>query len=146
MDVPTWASFATNVLVSSTSPVDLLFNQTNPPTGTGAGDFTLLAASTGGIGNPVLSATSTPLLESGLRYYLGVKNSGASDATVVVKVDFNITTLSNGVPVITTFGTNDLVRYFAYDVSSNSVEATFQLLNLSSNVDLVVRKGTPCRR
>ena len=39
--------------------------------------------------------------------------------------------------------TNDSVRYFAFNVSSNAYEATFQLLNLSGNADLVVRKGPP---
>ena len=35
------------------------------------------------------------------------------------------------------------VRYFAYDVSANAYEATFQLLQLSGNADLVVSKGAP---
>ncbi|HEX7577813.1 MAG TPA: DUF642 domain-containing protein, partial [Verrucomicrobiae bacterium] len=39
--------------------------------------------------------------------------------------------------------TSDSERYFAFDVSSNAVEATFQLLHLSGNADLVVRKGPP---
>ncbi len=39
--------------------------------------------------------------------------------------------------------TNDAVRYFSFDVQSNAYEATFQLLKLSGNADLVVRKGVP---
>ena len=45
--------------------------------------------------------------------------------------------------MIGVLNTNDTVRYFAFDVSSNAVEATFQLLQLSGNADLVVRKGPP---
>ena len=37
--VPIWANFATNILVSATAPVDLLFNQTNPPTGSNPDDY-----------------------------------------------------------------------------------------------------------
>jgi subtilisin-like proprotein convertase family protein len=145
VDVPSWANFATNILVSATAPVDLLFNQTNPPTGSPV-DYTLLTASTGGIGVPVLNTIgSTPPLLPGQTYYLGVRNSGPHAVTAVVRVDFDITTLSNGVPVTGVLTTNvaDVDRYFAFDVTGNAYEATFQLLQLSGNADLVVRKGTP---
>ena len=42
VDVPSWAHWATNILVSSDLPVDLLFNPTNLPTGSNPGDLTLL--------------------------------------------------------------------------------------------------------
>ena len=147
--VPSWANFATNILVSATAPVDLFFNQTAAPTGAVPPDTQLLAASTNGIGNPVLVANnppnvpSTPPLLPGQTYYLGVRNSGAHAVTAVVEVDYDITTLTNGVPVSSVLNTNDTVRYFDFDVSSNAFEATFQLLRLSSNADLVVRKGPP---
>ncbi len=143
VDVPTWASYATNILASSTAPVDLLFNQTNPPTGPGVGDFTLLTASIGGVGAPVLVTNGVPPLLPGQRYYLGVKNSGAAAATVAIRVDYDILTLTNSVPVAGFLNTNDAVRYFAFDATSNAVEATFQVLKISSNVDLVVSQGTP---
>jgi subtilisin-like proprotein convertase family protein len=143
--VPTWANFATNILVSSTLPVDLLFNQTTPPTGTVPPDTQLLTGSTGpnAIGNPILSATSTPPLLPGQTYYLGVRNNGTAEATAVVEVDYDITGLTNGLPYTGLLNTNDQVRYFAYNVSSNAVEATFQLLQLSNNADLVLSKGAP---
>ncbi len=144
--VPSWANFATNILVSATAPVDMFFNQTAPPTGSPA-DTTLLTASTGGIGSPVLAANppvSTPPLLPGQTYYLGVRNTGAHAVTAVVQVNFDITTLTNGVPVTGGLNTtNDVERYFVFNVSSNAYEATFQLLQLSGNADLVVRKGTP---
>jgi hypothetical protein len=34
-------------------------------------------------------------------------------------------------------------RYFAFDVGTNAYEATFQLLQLSGNADLVLREGGP---
>ena len=76
-------------------------------------------------------------------YYLGVNNPGTHAVTAVVEVDFNITVLTNSIPFTSVLNTNDSERYFAFDVSSNAFEATFQLLRLSSNADLVVRKGAP---
>ncbi|HXI69856.1 MAG TPA: S8 family serine peptidase [Verrucomicrobiae bacterium] len=145
--VPTWARVATNVLVSSTLPVDLLFNQTNAPTGNVPPDFLLLAGSTAGIGNPVLTTTppSVPPLLPGQTYHLGVRNPGTHSATVVIRVDFDIPELTNGVPkpdVLTTSAL-DTEHYYVFNVTSNAYEATFQLLNLDGNADLVVRKGTP---
>ena len=145
--VPSWANAATNVLVSSTLPVDLLFNQTNPPTGSPV-DYTLLTGSTAGIGSPVLTTTppSIPPLLPGQTYYLGVRNPGTHSATAVVRVDYDIPSLTNGVPrtgVLTT-NASDAEHYYVFNVSStNAYAATFQLLNLNGNADLVVRKGAP---
>jgi subtilisin-like proprotein convertase family protein len=144
--VPSWAGFATNVLDSATGPVNLLFNPTNEPTGLNPGDQTLLTASIGGIGSVLAVNSPLPLTaanQAGQSYYLGVRNSGTHAVTAVVEADFDITGLSNSVPVCGVLNTNDQERYFSYDVSSNAFEATFQLLDLSSNADLVVRKGSP---
>ena len=149
VNVPSWASFATNILDSATGPVDLLLNPTNLPTGAVPPDTELLTNSTGGIPagiSPFLTVNTTPPFapnQAGQSYYLGVRNNGAHAVTAVVEVDFDITTLSNGVPVSGVLKTNDSERYFAFDVSSNAYEATFQLLHLSGNADLVVRKGPP---
>jgi subtilisin-like proprotein convertase family protein len=142
--VPLWAHAATNILLSSSLPVDLLYyGPANPPTGGNAADANWLTGSTGGIGQ-VLVTNGTPPLLPGQTYYLAVRNNNAHAATVSLEVDFDIYGLSNNVPV-----TGDLtneyqaVRYFSYDVGSNAYEATFQLLELSGNADLVVRKGIP---
>jgi subtilisin-like proprotein convertase family protein len=143
VDVPSWAVSATNILVSSSpGPVDLLFNQTNLP-GSGVGDYTFVPNNTSGSYTMSTNALPLPPLLPGQRYYLGVRNSGSSAATVAVEVDFDMTTLSNSIPVSGVLNTNDLERYFAYDVSTNACEATFQLLRLNGNADLVVRKGLP---
>jgi len=146
--VPEWAHVATNILVSSSLPVDLLFNPTNPPTGSNPGDVTMLANSTGGIGLPALTVNAAlPLsaAQAGRSYYLGVRNSNGHTATVTLEVDYDIVALASGVPFPNVLNTNEYnsVRYFEYDVSSNAYEVTFQLLNLSGNADLVIRKGVP---
>ena len=147
--VPQWAHFATNILVSSSLPVDLLFNEAALPTGSGPGDYTLLTAATSGSGVPILVTNATPSaqqvpLTNNAIYYLGVRNNGAHSATVALEVDYDILPLANGAP-FTDVLTNEYssVRYFEFDVSSNAYEATFQLLKLDGNADLVVSKGVP---
>jgi len=137
--VPSWATSATNILVSSTESVDLLYDSTVPPLAT---DLQMLTDVTSGIGQPILTTNSTPPLTTNY-YYLGVSNVSSAPATFVVRVDFNITALSNSVPLTGTLTTNDDVRYFSFVVSSNAYEATFQLLQLSGNANLVVNYGTP---
>ncbi len=145
--VPNWAQFATNLLVSATGPVNLFFNQTNFPTGVGPGDVQLLANSTGGPGQPTMVANgifpqNLPLYTN-QTYYLGVQNVSGAPATVVMQVDYDITGLTNSAPYSSTLGTNDPVRFYYYDVSSNAFAATFQLLKLNGNADLVASYGTP---
>ncbi len=146
--VPEWAHVATNILVSSSLPVDLYFNQTNPPTGSNPNDYTLLTAATSGSGFPSLVTNGTPPLLPLLTnqtYYLGVRNTNIHAATVVLEVDYDIVALTNGAPFTGVLNTNEYnsVRYFQFEVSSNASEATFQLLKLSGNADLVVHKGAP---
>ena len=62
---------------------------------------------------------------------------------LLLEVDFNITALTNGVPLTSYLTNADTVQYYSFNVSSNAYEATFQLLKLSSNADLVVSKGAP---
>jgi subtilisin family serine protease/subtilisin-like proprotein convertase family protein len=137
IDVPAWATLATNILVNASAPVNLLFNQNLPPTGTNAGDVTLLSASTGGL--LALITNGTPPLVPGARYYLGIQNPGAVIVTASVQVDFDVTLLANGVPFDAIQAGNTLPRYFSYDVSSNGTAVSFQLVDLSGNVDLVAQ-------
>jgi subtilisin family serine protease/subtilisin-like proprotein convertase family protein len=137
IDVPAWATLATNILVNASAPVNLLFNQNVPPTGTNAGDVTLLSASTGGF--LALNTNGSPRLIPGARYYLGIQNPGAASVTAAVQVDFDVTPLANGVPFNASLAGNTLPRYFSYDVSSNATAVSFQLLNLSGNLDLVAQ-------
>ena len=141
--VPSWATFATNILVSATAPVDLLFNQNNPPATGAPGDFTFVNNNTTGIQTISSAPPTTPPLIPGQSYYLAVRNNGSVPSTVVLNVNFNITTLTNGIPVTSRLRTNDLERPFVFEVHSNATEATFQLLQVAGNADLVLRKGLP---
>ncbi len=145
--VPDWAHFATNLLVSANAPVNMYFNQTNFPSGTGPGDVTLLANQTSGIGLPIMMTNglypaNLPLYTN-QSYFLGVQNISTVPVTAVVEVDYDITALTNSAPFTATLATNEAVRYFSFDVTSNAYAATFQLLKLSANANLVASYGTP---
>lgn len=141
--VPSWANFATNILVSATANVDLLFNQTTPPGLGDPGDFVFVNNNTTGNQTIAVNPPTTPPLLRGTTYYLGVRNNGSVPSTVVVQVNYDMVTLTNGVPFTSVLSTNDLDRPYVFNVSSNGIEATFQLLKQTGNADLVVRKGLP---
>jgi len=141
IDVPAWATRATNILVYASAPVNLLFSTNFPPTGTNAGDLTLLSASTGGF--VALSTNGTPSLVPGARYFLGIQNTGMARVTAAVQVDFDVTPLTNGVRFNVAQAGDTLPRYFFYDVSSNGTAVSFQLSNLSGNLNLVASYGVP---
>jgi choice-of-anchor C domain-containing protein len=88
--VPTNATSANNLLISATGPLNVWFNQTNPPTGnTSAGDRLMLSAVSAG--SFVLTSSSVPPLVPGANYYLGFQNPGASNVTFVFQVTFGFT-------------------------------------------------------
>ncbi len=150
--VPNWANMAANMVDSNTGPVDVLFNPSVPPTG-GAGDTVLsnnvLTTTPVQVG-PTLTSFSTPPLPGTPTnfYYLGVRNDTTHAVNATIEVDFNVPTLTNGVPYTSALGlrtpfyTGPLENYFVFNVT-NGYEATFQLLKLSGEADLVVSKGTP---
>jgi len=86
--VPANADTATNALLATTAPVNLLFNQTNLPTGANAGGYTLLTSSTNGI--YILTSTTTPPLVPGATYYLGVQNTNSFTVQFTLQVNFHI--------------------------------------------------------
>ncbi|HEU6449022.1 MAG TPA: S8 family serine peptidase [Verrucomicrobiae bacterium] len=145
IDAPSWANHATNILVSSDYGVDMFYNQSNAPDGTFPPDTSFFQDQTTGTGVLSNGTYSVPNFTfiPGRRYYLGIHNPNTHSATVVVEVNFDITALTNDVIFNGTLKTNDTGRYFSFDVDSNAVAATFQLLKLSSNADLVIHKGTP---
>jgi hypothetical protein len=145
--VPYWASFATNTLLSTVPAqgLNVMFNQLGRPTGTNASDFILMTAATG----PQVVTLDTngvpplPQLRPGLTYYIGVSNPGPAAVTFAYQVDFNVTPLTNGIPVTSPSDFNSVPRYFYYDVTSNETAVSFALTNLDGNVNLVARKGLP---
>ena len=141
VDVPYWASFTTNWLINATAPVSLLFNQLTPPTGTNIDDVPLLQNVTSGI--RTLQTNGVPPLIPGATYYLAITNPNPSAVTVAIQIDFNVTPLTNSIPLTSTLTSNSVPRYFSYDVLTNETAVAFQLTNLSANADLVIRRGLP---
>ena len=143
VDVPAWATAATNILayVSGTSKVNLVFNQSVIP-GTNASDVTLLTGVTSG--TVTLTNTGTPPLVPGQRYYLGVTNTGATPITFSLEVDFNITPLTNGIPITNNvLAQGSLPRYYQYDVSAAAVSLVFETYAANGNLNLVASLGAP---
>jgi subtilisin-like proprotein convertase family protein len=141
IDVPMWASFATNILANVTNgSVNVLFNQDRLPV---SGDFPMFNGVTGGPWRYTLDTNAVPQLLPGQRYYIGVQNLGTTVVDFSFEVDFDITPLTNAVPYTNTLAATGQPRYFYYDVSTNAWAVAFELLNLSGNVDLVARKGAP---
>ncbi len=86
---PTPANSATNMLFA-TGPLNLWFNETTPPSGTGSpGDYLLLNGVTNG--SSVLSRSSSPTnIVDGGSYWLAVQNTGTSNITYGIEVDFDV--------------------------------------------------------
>jgi subtilisin-like proprotein convertase family protein len=156
VDVPDWAGSATNILLSSSVPVNMWFNQTNLPLTGSPGDFELLNGSIGGIGNPVLTTNSNPALIPGARYFLAVENpcANGTNATFGIEVNFsaNVIRLTNMVPYtnfISAASTNSLLpsqqsQSYVYTVSTNAARAQFEILEFpTSDMTLVARLGLP---
>jgi subtilisin-like proprotein convertase family protein len=143
--VPSWAALATNSLLWATAPVNLLFNQSQPPSGTNApGDFTLLAGSTNGtVVLRLRPLPNQPPLVPGAVCYLGVQNTNTVPVSFVFETDFDVPVLANDVPVTGTIKAGAPPSYFAYAVSGQATVASFQLVNLSGNADLYAQYGLP---
>ncbi|PWU18687.1 MAG: hypothetical protein C5B50_08300 [Verrucomicrobia bacterium] len=144
VSAPPWARYSTNRLITASAPVCLLFNQSLLPTGTNSAppDYMLLAGTTAGVST--LSSTGTPpAFLPGYTYFLGVQNTNSSPVTFTLAVDFDITPLTNGVPLSTVLAAGPQPRYFSYDVSSNATSVAFQILNPSGGTALAARRGLP---
>jgi subtilisin family serine protease/subtilisin-like proprotein convertase family protein len=145
--VPSWASFATNSLLS-VAPipppgVNVWFNQNGPPIGnTAAGDIQLPIGPGGGtFATLTTNAVPPPLppLIPGSTYYIGIQNPGTVSETVSFKVDFDVTPLTNGIPVASP-ADPVVPRFFSYNVTNGETGIAVLLTNLTGNVDLVARK------
>jgi hypothetical protein len=138
--VPTWAQFATNTLTVNNGNLSLLFNQNVLPLTTN-GDYALLTNVTT-TSNVTLNPFTPPPLMPGQEYYLAVTNSNTTNtACFTIEVDFNITTLTNMVPVTNTLAASMVPYYYQYYVPSNTPATAFLLYNLSGNATLVAQLG-----
>jgi hypothetical protein len=114
--VPANVFWASNALLYATGPLNVWFNQANPPIGsTSAGDLLMLSAASSGVF--VLTNSSVPPLVPGANYYLGFQSTGTSNVTFGFQVifspaltnavsNFSITVTTNGFQLQWTAPTN----------------------------------------
>jgi subtilisin-like proprotein convertase family protein len=139
--VPSDADYATNLLLSSTTPVNVWFNQNKVPVGLSPPDSLLISNATNGVS--VLSAGSTPPLVPGATYYLAVQNTNGPSATFTLEVDFHLyTPLTNGVPATNTVSSNGFA-YYTVTVPTNADYATNRLLFASLPVNVWFNQYVP---
>lgn len=143
VDVPIWARFATNSLLTASAPLTVVFNASEPPEVIPqADDFILFSHSTGG--TAVLASNATgPGLIPGTRYYLALLNTNIAPVTGCFEVDFDVPVLRDGVPMELNLSADSQPAYFAYDVSTNATLVVFELQNLTADADLYANWGLP---
>jgi subtilisin-like proprotein convertase family protein len=153
-DVPAGADFDTNRLRNCLSngvagfpaPLNLLFDQTALPDGYLAGDYTLLAGVSSGA-YVLTNDAPPPALLPGARYFLGVQNSNAYPVTFTLQVDTDILTNTTAIALTNAIAyANTLTaapQYYSFDVPTNAVLASFEIINPASEVDLYARHALP---
>ena len=151
VDVPAWALYATNILSAGSGPLNLLYNQAIEPTGTNAGDFTLLSSVPSRnqrCSPPTAHPNWSPARATtwACRTPTPVWRSNFN----IEEVDFDITTLSNAVLVPNVIAPTTVPHYFQFDVTTNAplgssmTAAAFEILSpFGGDVNLVVKKGLP---
>jgi hypothetical protein len=143
VDVPSWASYITNTLLSASAPVNVFVTTNNPA----VTDGTLVDAVP--LFDPLPTTADVAVLDRNFvsteRYYIQVENpcDSTTNATFEFKIEFNTTPLTNSIPVTSTNLGDAVPRYFYFDVSTNATAVSFQLTNMSGNFDLVAHYGGP---
>jgi subtilisin-like proprotein convertase family protein len=151
VDVPRSATMATNLL-SGSGDLKLLYSSLGLPTGAFPGDW--VQDGPGNTETLILDTNPAPILQlqPGQRYYLGVANVNTNTSnSFVISVAFNsidtnllnVIALTNAIPFTRTIPVTNAIDYYQFTVASNATEATFDLLPVNGNVDLVVRKALP---
>jgi subtilisin-like proprotein convertase family protein len=139
VDVPWWASYATNTLVNADGPLTMWHNPNDLPTGTNTLDKVLVGPSvTSGTGVMETNVAPIPLLP-GTRYYIGLENPGTDPVTFEFRVEFDVTELKDKVAVTDTMSIIP-ARYFYFDVATDVTAVAFKLYGLTGDADLVVGK------
>ena len=110
VNVPTNVDFSTNLLLSSTAPLNVWFSTNVPPTITNATDFLLISNTTSGSFTSGSGSGAPPSFVPGATYYLGVQNTNITAATYSIEVRFHVITntppVTNSVPISTITQTN----------------------------------------
>jgi subtilisin family serine protease/subtilisin-like proprotein convertase family protein len=142
VDVPAWATAATNSLLSSDQPLFVWFNQNSAPTGA-VPDLNLFGAAPVTTGVYTIVTNGAPPLIPGTRYYIGLQNTNAAPATFIYRVDFDITALTNAVAYTDVMQGSGIPRYFSYEVSTNASAVQFDLFGMDGNLNLIASQGAP---
>ena len=150
VDVPQWATMATNILLFATNrntgvpqPVNVLFGQTTFPTPT---NLVLIGPASSGI--VTLMTNTAPALTNGQPYYLKVVNPQSTAVRFGIVVSFDILTLTNCEPLTSFVGPAGIPRYFQFDIPTNPPpemvgEVTFWLTGARSNLTVVLSQHLP---
>ena len=139
--VPPDADYATNLLLSSTAPVNMWFNQNKVPVALSPPDYLLISNATNGVAT--LSATSVPRLVPGATYYLAVQDTNPATATFTLEYNFHLyTALTNGVPTTNSVPPNSFA-YYTVTVPTNADYATNLLLFASLPVNVWFNQYAP---
>jgi subtilisin-like proprotein convertase family protein len=162
VDLPLTATSVSNVLSASRN-VSLIYNATGLPQGlqppdtffqfNGFGGTTILDGAGWTTLDPagqIVFGDFDPQIRPGRRYFLAVRNEFPDTNAFCIRVNFDNAGLP---PIISLNGTNNcrsmsnvgqVVDYFSFDVSSNSVGVEFSITNIQGgDVNLYVKRGLP---
>jgi subtilisin-like proprotein convertase family protein len=159
VDVPLWASNATNLLLAATDralvnplPVGVLwdlFDQS--PTASGQA----IVWPPNPTGSKVLFTTAAPNIVPGQPYYVAITNPNPVAATFAYGVWFDVPTLNNCLPSSNFVAQAGIPRYFQFDVPANASGAPLQTVSfyltgvpnnfvgINSNVTVVLSERLP---
>jgi len=149
VNVPRRATMATNIL-SGTGNLVLLYSTNGLPTGTSPGDYTINTNPAAGDETLLVTTTTTPWLQPGQRYYLGVANFNPAETnTFTIRVGFDQTdtnlisvlALTNGICFTNTIAVTNALDYYQFTVSTNATGVSFEVNPQNGNVGLVVRQA-----
>lgn len=150
MNVPVNATRATNTFFSTNRLSMSADNGTLPTGAFPPDDYPPVIGLNGQL---VISTADSPPLEPGLSYYVALRNVDprqTNSFTFCVNFDASGTNnlgsvipLTNDMCLTRSIEGTNLVSYYSFDASSNAVGLFFNLVNLSGNVDLLVKRGLP---
>ncbi len=154
VQVPAWASFATNILLMGTNAtlgrtanVGVLYDRTNYPfLPVNALFWPPVDRGTNVLGTNTATAQ---YIVPGETYYLTVTNPNIYAATFALGVWFDITPLTNCQPLTSWVGPAGIPRYFQFDVPDEAVLpgepkwVSFWLSGVQSNVTVVLSQHLP---
>jgi subtilisin-like proprotein convertase family protein len=150
-DVGTNATVVEFQLVNPSGSLEMVVSQGIPLPTTNSGGYSYMSTNIGTNGEAIIVFTnSQPVpLEPG-PWFVGVFNTSSSNVsyTIVITEDTTpvsqVINLTNGIPYLNTnIGASGTPDYYHYTVTPNETAVSFQLTNLSGDVNLVLSKDLP---